>query len=276
MHLAEYENRLLTVDEFRQEVGADYHERGIFPDCPDCHAKVTLRYDEILPQDPRSLFPDAAKIVTAHFGHFPNQADPECRFLSYNDPNNFNLTSGLNRNANDHMVARRQFVTEDGRVTQAGYWAGFMIARMLGRSQIHPDHNFYDKAQRMLDTELIPAANSKLWRRHAPGWARPYTWLLFHDFPLQKRQGNGYYVVQFKVEVPDNSIMDKLGHWHGPPAFLKKVFKDSGKDIARYEVREDSAFLLAREAVHWGANRPFAHVAMEKLHAYTLFPSAKK
>lgn len=280
MKRAEYDGKLLTIQEFRSYVGADYHLRGIYPRCPDCGAMVTIRADEVLPYDPESCFPRAGKAVTTHFAHFPNQADPDCRYVNPNHDQRYSaFSSHLEKDAVKQSVARRHFVGTDGGLTYNAYWAGSVMARMLG-TNLREDYNYFRNPTLLLQKGLIPPASSKLWRRAAPSWARPFMWLLFHDFPIIRDNGR-MYEIQFRAEVPEGSILDAKGRWHGLPASVVKVFKRSGDDFIdkrtgesiRYLVTQESAIKLEAEAFHWGEKvRPFGHLPIADWRKRSFWP----
>ncbi len=283
MRFALYENDLVTVEDFRLRAGADYQARKIYPYCPDCGASVAPHRDEML----RNFITAAQGVCApnggAYFSHFPNQADPDCRFLNSDiDPKTTIFSNGLNRKPVDVAAERRRFVTEDGRLTQGGYWAGLIMAGVLGKG-LDADKSFYGEGMDMLRLGIIPKTDSKLWRRRSPPWAYPFVWLLFNNFPIKKK-GGGIYYVQFKLNVPDGSILDANGKWIGKPASIVKVFQSSGQPVGdpsngyrpmTYAVTEDNAFTLASTAMGWGNLRPFARINPRRLDPERFFTNVE-
>lgn len=142
---------------------------------------------------------------------------------------------------------------------------------MLGK-KLHDDINFYPDLQLMVEFGIIPPSASKLWARSAPAWARPFTWVLFHDFHMISSKDK-LVTYQFKLDTPKDSILDKNGNWHGQPAKVVKVFKRSGEPVLNmatkmpvsYEVTIETATALADHALNWKKSRPFPYIPDSKL-----------
>lgn len=130
----------------------------------------------------------------------------------------------------------------------------------------------------MLKVGLIPPADHKHWRRKAVSWARPFMWLLMHDFPMQA-PGSKVAVVSFNFKIPEGSALDDSGQWHGAPGCIERAFQNTKRNMTkssalRYGVTEEEAYNLAQQATRWGKNRPFSDVRLERLNPEYLFPKA--